>query len=116
MGTEKEITNTSTGVTPEDLGGSGPSTDLNTKDFPPGTTSVDNGVPSNIDTLHRLGKVAKAPAEEDPYAEFGGSITKPQPQPQAAAAAPAKEEDPYAEFGGSITHQTEEEKRAALQT
>ena len=40
---EQEITNTSTGVTPEQLGGSGPSTDLSTQGMPAGTTRVENG-------------------------------------------------------------------------
>ena len=62
MGTEKEITNASTGVTPEELGGSGPSTDLNAKDFPPGTTSVTDGVPTNI----KGHVVSGAPAGDQP--------------------------------------------------
>src|SRR5208283_5155826 len=86
MGNEPTITNASTGVTPEQLGGSGPSTDLNTKDFPAGTTGVDNGVPHNIKGQPTSGPApldlsgGLVPKEQPPLDLSGGLVEKPPAQ------------------------------------
>ena len=95
MGNEPEITNASTNVSPEQLGGSGPSTDLNAKDFPAGTTGLDdNGNPHNIqgkstngnvDPWGGVGTPAPPPAAAQSNDPWGG-VGTPAPPPPAVAA------------------------------
>jgi Zeta toxin len=80
---EQEITNASTGVTPEQMGGSGPSTDLSTQNMPAGTTRVENG--QAFDASGKpLGSANTAPPAK-PKFNPGAPIDSPAP---AAAAAP----------------------------
>src|SRR5579859_3408483 len=62
------ITNASTGITPEQLGGSGPSTDLSAQNMPAGTTRVEDGVAYDA-SGKALGPVGGASSPAPPAAK-----------------------------------------------
>lgn len=117
------ITNSSTGVTPEQLGGSGPSTDLNAQNMPTGATRVENGIAYDA-SGKQLGSVSETPAPQaaaptqpslpppppgfGPVVPINRTVGSTQPAAPAASAAPSSALPPPPPGFGPvvlITHQ-----------